>query len=78
MLDRIFDTIANILGIVILFVITIFFFALLLAGPTYYLWNWLMPIIFKLPEITFWQALGLNFLSGIFFKKGSSTTTKKE
>lgn len=26
------------------------------------LWNWLMPQIFGLPEITFWQAVGLFIL----------------
>ena len=28
-----------------------------------YLWNWLMPAIFHLPEITFWQTVGLMILS---------------
>jgi hypothetical protein len=41
-----------------------------------WLWNWLMPTMFGLPEITFWQAVGLNLLSTILFKS-SSTTTKK-
>ena len=36
--------------------------ALILALPTMWLWNWLMPIIFGLTKITFWQALGLNLL----------------
>lgn len=27
------------------------------------LWNWLMPQIFSLGEITFWQAFGLSLLS---------------
>ncbi len=30
---------------------------------TMYLWNWLMPLIFHLPEITFWQTIGLMLLS---------------
>lgn len=29
------------------------------------LWNWLMPAIFGLPAITFWQAVGLMALSWI-------------
>jgi hypothetical protein len=32
------------------------------------LWNWLMPAIFALPAITFWQAIGLLVLSGILFR----------
>src|SRR5215470_6840435 len=31
------------------------------------LWNWLMPVIFKLPVITYWQAIGLLALSWVFF-----------
>ncbi len=46
---------------------------LVLGLPLMWLWNWLMPIIFHLPEITFWQAVGLNLLSAMLFtNKGSS------
>ncbi len=30
---------------------------------TMHLWNWLMPVLFHLPEITFWQTIGLMLLS---------------
>ncbi len=33
-----------------------------------WLWNWLMPAIFGLTTITFWQAWGLVVLSHILFK----------
>ena len=49
--------------------------ALILGVPLMLLWNWLMPDIFGLTEITFWQAVGLNFLSSILFK--TTYTTKK-
>lgn len=32
-----------------------------------YLWNWLMPSIFGLKAITYWQAVGLMGLSWILF-----------
>ena len=32
------------------------------------LWNWLMPSIFALGTITYWQALGLMVLSWILFR----------
>lgn len=39
---------------------------LLLAGvAVMLLWNWLMPALFALPVISFWQALGLLVLSRI-------------
>jgi len=41
---------------------------LLFGAPLMILWNLLMPEIFGLPEIGFWQACGLNFLSTILFK----------
>ena len=31
------------------------------------LWNVLMPVIFNLPMITLWQAIGLDVLFTIFF-----------
>jgi len=31
------------------------------------LWNWLMPSLFRLPVIGFWQALGLVILCKILF-----------
>jgi len=37
--------------------------ALVLAWPVQLLWNWLMPAIFHLPELAFWQAFGLQLLS---------------
>jgi type IV secretory pathway TrbL component len=41
----------------------------ILGFPLMFLWNWLMPMLFSLPTITFWQAVGLNLLSGILFNK---------
>ena len=32
-----------------------------------WLWNWLLPDIFRLREITIWEALGLLALSRILF-----------
>ncbi len=31
------------------------------------LWNWLLPGLFGVPSVTFWQALGLLLLSRILF-----------
>ena len=31
------------------------------------LWNWLLPTLFGLPPVTFWQALGLLALGRILF-----------
>ena len=31
------------------------------------LWNWLLPLLFDSPQVTFWQALGILTLSRILF-----------
>ena len=41
---------------------------MLLGLPLQLLWNWLMPSIFGLKYITFWEAVGLNTISSILFK----------
>ena len=46
-------------AIAILAVIVI---GILFVFPTMWLWNWIMPLIFGLPKITFWQALGVQML----------------
>jgi hypothetical protein len=62
-------------GVLLLFA-WIALFALFAALPTMLLWNWLMPVLFHLPEIGFWQAVGLLFLCGFLFKS-SSVNAKK-
>lgn len=48
------------------------------AIPIYFLWNWLMPAIFSIKAITFWQAWGVYWLAGILFKDMSSTSKKSD
>jgi hypothetical protein len=46
------------------------FLTIAIAGfgqAVHYLWNWLMPAIFGLPALTFWQAVGLLALSWVLF-----------
>lgn len=39
--------------------------SLVIGFAVMYLWNWLMPAIFGLRTVTFWQALGLFVLGKI-------------
>ncbi|HTO76885.1 MAG TPA: hypothetical protein VMQ61_12490 [Thermoanaerobaculia bacterium] len=43
-------------------------FLALMVWAVFGLWNWLMPAIFGLRAITYWQALGLMALSWILFR----------
>jgi uncharacterized protein YqfA (UPF0365 family) len=76
-MENFIESIVKALGIIMLAVIIIVFISILFAFPTMWLWNWLMPVIFGLPKITIWKALGLNFLFAILFKGNTISTNKK-
>ncbi|MDT7832900.1 hypothetical protein RQM59_10950 [Flavobacteriaceae bacterium S356] len=70
---------AVIVGTVIFIAILAVLFITLFGYVLMYLWNWLMPLIFGLPIITFWQALGLCLLSKILFGGfGNDKGSKKD
>ena len=47
--------------------------ALLMAWPVMLLWNYVMPDVFGLTVITFWQALALSMLASFLLKSSSSS-----
>ena len=55
--------IGKIIGYGILGVLAVAVFGL----ATQTLWNWLVPVLFNGPVISFWQAMGLLLLSKILF-----------
>jgi hypothetical protein len=61
---------------VLLGLLVIALLGILLGLPLQLLWNWLMPTIFNLPKITFWQAMGLNIMASILFKDNSIKNDK--
>lgn len=62
------------LGIIFMAIIL----SIIFAFPLMWLWNWLMPTLFKVPEITFLQAIGLNILSNMLFKSSSNLNYKNK
>ena len=63
------EAVATLLGLVAILIV-------ILGYPLMLLWNWLIPELFGLPLITFWQAIGLNLLSTILFRP--TTIIRKE
>jgi len=49
---------------------------MLFGGPLMLLWNWLIPTIFNLPYITFWQACGLQLMAALLFKSNINIDKK--
>lgn len=65
----------RVIGIIILGVIFVTIFGFVIKA----LWNWLMPEIFNLGEITYWQGMGILVLSKILFggfSSNNNTNTK--
>ncbi len=56
---------------VFFFILFIILVTLLVGYIVMWLWNWLMPELFGLKTLTYWQAVGLLFLAKIFFGFGS-------
>lgn len=63
------EQVLTIVGIIILTV-------MILGFPVQILWNLLMPELFGLQTIGFWQAVGLNFLSTLLFKSNININKK--
>ena len=59
----------------VLYIIVMFFIGLVISliftWPTMWLWNYLMPSIFGLPTLTFWQTFGLQVLASCFLPSRS-------
>lgn len=68
---------------ILFFILLALILAFLLAYIAMRLWNWLMPEIFGLPQLDYWQTVGIFILAKIFFGfgggngPGKSGTSKK-
>jgi hypothetical protein len=64
----------QILGTIVAAIALLVGLSLIMALPTMWLWDWLMPELFGLKTITLFQAWGLNFLCGMLFKSHTSSS----
>lgn len=62
------------LTLLILFIVAILI-AFMCAGILMWLWNAILVVLFNIPVITYWQALGIYIISNILF---SSPKIKSE
>jgi len=65
----------QVLTAVLMIAVAIFLAAIIWGFPTMWLWNWLMPKLFGVPTVNFWEAFGLSLLAGILLK--SNVNIKK-
>lgn len=67
----------EIVGWVILGIIAVTGLAILFGFIIMWLWNWLMPDLFGITTITYWQAIGIFLLAKILFGGCGSGGGKK-
>lgn len=60
-----------------LMLVIVFITSLVFAWPVMILWNWLMPALFGITKLTFWQSWGLMFLTGLLFDRSSISSSSK-
>ncbi len=69
----------KVLGGIIVGVLVVALFALLIGVLIMVLWNWLMPEIFGLDVITYWQGFGIALLVKLLFGEiGSKDRSEKK
>lgn len=71
------DIISPVIKILLIGLGMFFVIGLVLSIPLCLLWNWLMPIIFNLPNITIPQAFGLSILITLLSPKNLDFSKKK-
>jgi len=57
---------------IMLVVAALLIITMIFSIPTMLLWNWLMPLLFGLSQITLMQAWGLQVLFSLLFKSAVS------
>lgn len=65
--ERITRRVTGVVTRAVMFAIFVAIAIFICGGAVQLLWNWLMPALFHLPIIHFWQAVGLLFLSWLLF-----------
>lgn len=67
----------RVISYVIMGLVAAVFMGLIFGYAIKLLWNWLMPTLFNLKKITYWQGIGIFVLARIIFGFGSSSSNKE-
>ena len=68
----------KIVEIVVTALVVIAVMAIMFSLPVMWLWNYLMPDLFSLQTINFWQALCINLLCGFLFRSSNSSSSNND
>lgn len=66
------EEIIKALGLLTAALMLMVFLGFVFTLPVMLLWNALLPELFNFPAIGFWQAMGINMLTGMLFRPYSA------
>jgi len=72
------DNVGDVIGEILMWLLSSAIIALLIGLIVMWLWNWLMPDLFALDKITYIQGWGLSALCSMLFKTRATANTTKE
>src|SRR3989337_2672008 len=72
-----FLTALAMIGMVVGILILVAVVSLLLAYPTMWTWNYVMPYLFGFKTLNFWQAFSINYLAGSLIKGSQKNNMEK-
>ncbi len=64
-------------GMIVLIFVIAFLVGMVMAWPLMWIWNWMMPDLFDLPTITYWQAFWGSFMAKLIFPNSAVTSSSK-
>ena len=67
-MEKLFTVLAKVVTGIVLVLLICTAAALLLAFPVKWCWNAVIPDVLRLPEIGYWEAFCLVYLTSVFFK----------
>lgn len=63
-------------GIILVVFLVAFILGFIMAWPVLWIWNWMMPDVFGVSEITYWQAFWGSFLAKLIFPNNTVSSSK--
>lgn len=72
------DTFITFTGLIVFAFLLIFGVAFIYSIPVYFCWNAVVPKIFGLPYLNFWDSFILSLLCSFLFKSYQYTTSGKK
>lgn len=70
------EGIAMVVGLVVTVFVVAFLLGMVMAWPVMWIWNYMMPDLFGMPELTYWQAFWGSFMAKLIFPNNSVSTSK--